>query len=175
MTTEVTLNPSVTNVTVSSTDALSVDLTTSTTTVELTNGEILPQSLGTTDSPTFGSVTTNQTTVVNSTAQTASNFYRKRMIHTGGAVTYTFAATNTISGTDIGKSVVVVNAGTGDIQLDITTSKFFELVPSLDTDYADSSSGGKTGTNAHKLVKGGVAEFIVTETNKILIIGSGIQ
>ena len=57
MTTEVTLNPSVTNVTVSSTDALSVDLTTNTTTVELANGLILPQSLGTGDSPTFTSVT----------------------------------------------------------------------------------------------------------------------
>jgi hypothetical protein len=60
MTTEVTLNPSVTNVTVSSTDALSVDLTTSTTTVELANGLILPQALGTGDSPTFSSVTADE-------------------------------------------------------------------------------------------------------------------
>ena len=121
-------------------------------------------------------ITSHQTTVVTSTAQTiATTSYGVRKIHTGGAVTYTFDATGTISGTDIGKSIVIVNAGTGDIDLDITTSKFFELVPSLDADYADSSSGGKTGTDAHKLVKGGVAEFIVTETNKIIIMGSGIQ
>lgn len=60
MTTEVTLNPSITNVTVSSTDALSVDLTTSTTTVELANGLILPQPLGTGDSPTFSTVTADE-------------------------------------------------------------------------------------------------------------------
>lgn len=53
MTTSVTLNPSVTNVTVSNTDTISVDLTTDSTTVELTNGVILPQSLGTTASPSF--------------------------------------------------------------------------------------------------------------------------
>ena len=57
MSTSVTLNPSVTNVTVSNTDAISVDLTTDSTTVELTNGVILPQALGTGDSPTFNSVT----------------------------------------------------------------------------------------------------------------------
>ena len=163
MSISVSLAPVNTEVSVSSANDITVSLTNPTTTVEVNNQALSIPSL----------ITTSQTTVVNSTAQTASNFYGKRMIHTGGAVTYTFAATGTIS--DVGESVVVVNAGTGDIQLDITTSKFFELVPSLDADYADSSSGGKTGTNAHKLVKGGVAEFIITETNKILIIGSGIQ
>ena len=52
MTTSVTLNPAVTNVTVASPSAISVDLTTSTTTVNVTSG-LLPQNLGTDAIPSF--------------------------------------------------------------------------------------------------------------------------
>ena len=52
MATSVTLNPAVTNVTVASPSAISVDLTTFTTTVNVTSG-LLPQDLGTSAIPSF--------------------------------------------------------------------------------------------------------------------------
>tara|TARA_R100000329_G_scaffold76921_1_gene66131 strand:- start:125 stop:820 length:696 start_codon:yes stop_codon:yes gene_type:complete len=112
--------------------------------------------------------TANITTVVNSTNQTASNFYGQRMIHTGGAVDYTFAETGSISGTDIGKSVVVVNGGTADITCNITTSKFYKMISGIDTSYSGS------GASSITISKGGVVEFIVSEQNKVLVLGSGI-
>ena len=118
------------------------------------------------------SITSSQTTVVASTAQTATNFFGQRFVHTGGNITYTFAA---VGSSDIGKSLTIINAGTGTITLSITTSKFFNLVAGVDPDFADSSSGGTTGSTAHTLAKGGVAEFIVAAADKIIVIGSGIS
>tara|TARA_Y100000361_G_scaffold47583_1_gene41203 strand:- start:1808 stop:3178 length:1371 start_codon:yes stop_codon:yes gene_type:complete len=110
-------------------------------------------------------LTGSQTTVVNSTLQTATNFFGKRMIHTGGAVTYSFAA---VGSDDVGKSVTVINTGTASITLSITTSKFYDLTAGVAPDYSGS------GSSSHTLLKGGVAEFIVTEANKMIILGSGI-
>ena len=117
---------------------------------------------------TADAITSHQTTVVNSSNQTASNFYGQRMIHTGGAVTYTFAETGSISGTNIGKSVVVVNGGTADITCNITTSKFYKMISGIDTSYSGS------GASSITISKGGVVEFIVSEQNKVLVLGSGI-
>ena len=173
MSISVSLAPVNTEVSVSSANDITVSLTNPTTTVEVNNQALsLPQSLGTTDSPTFGSVITSQTTVVASTAQTATNFFGQRFVHTGGNITYTFAA---VGSSDIGKSLTIINAGTGTITLSITTSKFFNLVAGVDPDFADSSSGGTTGSTAHTLAKGGVAEFIVAAADKIIVIGSGIS
>jgi cytoskeletal protein CcmA (bactofilin family) len=110
-------------------------------------------------------ITASQTTVVNSTTQTATNFFGQRMIHTGGDITYSFAA---VGSSDIGKSVSVINAGTGTITLSISTSKFYDLTAGVNPDIAGS------GSSSHTLLKGGVAEFIVTENNKMIIIGSGV-
>ncbi len=112
--------------------------------------------------------TANLTTVVNSTAQTASNFYGQRMIHTGGAVAYAFAETGSISGTDIGKSVVIVNAGTDTITCNFTTSKFYVMTSGNNADLTGS------GASSFTILKGSIAEVVITETNKAIVFGSGI-
>ena len=111
------------------------------------------------------SITSSQTTVINSDAQAPTNFFGQRMIHTGGAITYTFAA---VSSSDIGKSVSVINAGTDTITLSITTSKFYDLTAGVNPDFSGS------GASSHSLLKGGVAEFIVAAADKVLVIGSGV-
>ena len=117
-----------------------------------------------------GGITGHQTSTVVSTAQTATNFYGKRLIHTGGAVTYTFAATGTISsGSDVGKTVTVVNAGTDTITCNITTSKFYNMIAGVNADLSGSGVASVT------IYKGGLAEFVVTETNKVLVFGAGVS
>lgn len=115
-----------------------------------------------------GTVALEPITVVNSTAQTASNFYGQRMIHTGGAVDYTFAETGTISGTAIGKSVVIVNAGTDTITCNFTTSKFYKMVSGNNADVSGS------GVSSFTILKGGIVEVVIIETNKAIVFGSGL-
>ena len=138
----------------------------------------LPSATGTlalTASPTFtGTVTADaytghMTSVVTSSNQTiAETSYGVRKIHTGGAVTYTFDATGTISGTAIGKSIVIVNAGTDTITCNFTTSKFYVMTSGNNADVSGS------GASSFTILKGSIAEVVITETNKALVFGSGI-
>ena len=113
--------------------------------------------------------TANITTVVNSTNQTASDFYGQRMIHTGGAVTYAFAATGAISGADVGKSLVIANAGTDSITCNYTTSKFYKMISGVNSDV------GGSGASSITIAKGGIAEIVITETNKAIVFGAGVS
>lgn len=109
------------------------------------------------------------TSVVSSSAQTiATTSYGVRKIHTGGAVTYTFDATGTISGNDIGKAIVIANAGTDTITCNFTTSKFYKMISGVDADLSGSGLASIT------IAKGGVAEIVITETNKALVFGAGV-
>ena len=119
-----------------------------------------------------GSISGHITTTVSDGDQAnLENFYGQRIIHTGDAHTYTLAATGSISGSDIGKSIIIINGGTDTITINVTTSEFFNMVAGVDPDYDDSSSGGASSVT---VLKGGAAELIVTETNKILVFGSGV-
>jgi hypothetical protein len=113
--------------------------------------------------------TGHMTSVVSSSAQTiATTSYGVRKIHTGGAVSYTFDATGTISGNDIGKAIVIANAGTDTITCNFTTSKFYKMISGVDADLSGSGLASIT------IAKGGVAEIVITETNKALVFGAGV-
>lgn len=126
-------------------------------------------SISTKDLTVDGSITGHQTSSVVTGAQTATNYYGKRLIHTSGAVTYTFAETGPISGSDIGKTVTVVNAGTDSITCNITTSKFHNMIAGVNADYSG------TGISSVIIAKGGLAEFVVVATNKVLVFGAGVS
>ena len=115
------------------------------------------------------SLTGHQTSEVVSGSQTATNYYGKRLIHTSAATTYTFAATGSITGSNVGKTVTVVNAGSGSITCNITTSKFHNMIAGVDANY---SSGGVSDVT---IAKGGLAEFVVVATNKVLVFGAGVS
>jgi hypothetical protein len=86
----------------------------------------------------------------------------KRIIHTGAAVTYTMPD---VGAGDAGKTWTIMNNGTGSLTINRTTnSEFFELV----------AGQTSSATTSITLLKGGVAEFIVQEANKIVVVGSGI-
>lgn len=179
MTTSVTLNPSVTNVTVSNTDTISVDLTTDSTTVELTNGVILPQSLGTTASPSFiglnvtGTVTASSisssqtlaaTTDTSIDASEFATFAGKKIVYTGGAGTLILA--DAVSG-DVGKSWTLLNAGTGALTVDRTTNT--QTIKHLN------GSAVSSGTSNLTVATGAVTEIICTAVDTYIIFGSGIS
>lgn len=109
------------------------------------------------------------TSVVSSSAQTiATTNYGVRKIHTGGAVTYTFNETGAISGNNIGKAIVIANAGTDTITCNFTTSKFYKMISGVDADLSGS------GASSITIAKGGIAEIVITETNKALVFGAGV-
>lgn len=113
--------------------------------------------------------TGHMTSVVSSSAQTiATTNYGVRKIHTGGAVTYTFNETGAISGNDIGKAIVIANAGTDTITCNFTTSKFYKMISGVDADLSGS------GASSITIAKGGIAEIVITETNKALVFGAGV-
>ena len=118
---------------------------------------------------TADAITSHQTTVINSTNQTASNFYGQRMIHTGAAVTYAFAETGSISGTDIGKSVIIANAGTDSITCNFTNSKFYKMISGVNADV------GGSGVSSITIAKGGIAEVVITATDKAIVFGAGVS
>ena len=121
---------------------------------------------GTVDANAF---TGHMTSVVSSTAQTiATTSYGVRKIHTGGAVAYTFNATGAISGTDIGKAIVIANAGTDTITCNFTTSKFYKMISGVNSDLSGSGLASIT------IAKGGIAEIVITQTNKALVFGAGV-
>lgn len=168
MSTSVTLNPSVTNVTVSNTDAISVDLTTDSTTVELTNGVILPQALGTGDSPTFaginvtGTVTAGDTTVNGSftvnnilftnTDLNATEFEAaqgKRIVRQSGTANKTFALFQPAAA-NVGQTWTILNSSSGIITLD-ADSQYFHILDGV-------TLAGKQADWAIK--RGGVVDII---------------
>ena len=194
MATSVTLNPAVTNVTVASPSAISVDLTTSTTTVNVTSG-LLPQNLGTSDSPTFAgltvtsgllpqnlstsdsptfagltvnAITASQTiSIVTDTSIDVTEFATyngKKIIYTGGAGTIILADA---VAADIGKSWTIINAGTGAITIDRTTST--QTIKLLN---GSSVSGGTTNLT---VATGGVIEVICTAADNYITFGSGVS
>ena len=113
--------------------------------------------------------TGHMTSVVSSSAQTiATTNYGVRKIHTGGAVAYTFNATGAISGTDIGKAIVIANAGTATITCNFTTSKFYKMISGVNSDLSGSGLASIT------IAKGGIAEIVITQTNKALVFGAGV-
>ncbi len=113
--------------------------------------------------------TGHMTSVVSSSAQTiATTNYGVRKIHTGSAVTYTFNETGAIAGNDIGKAIVIANAGTDTITCTFTTSKFYKMISGVDADLSGS------GASSITIAKGGIAEIVITETDKALVFGAGV-
>ena len=114
---------------------------------------------------TASSLTASLTVAVESAAKDATAMTAligKRIIHTGGAVAYTMPD---VGAGDVGKTWTIMNNGTGSLTINRTTnSEFFELVAGLTS----------SATTSITLVKGGAAEFIVQEANKIVVVGSGI-
>ena len=188
MATSVTLNPAVTNVTVASASAISVDLTTSTTTVNVTSG-LLPQNLSTSDSPTFAGLTVNaitasqtmqlitgSTTSVNTT-DFLSYAGKRLMVTTSGAITIDLP--NSVAA-DAGKTWVIMNASNNEITLDVDnngTTQYFRILTggSVITPYL--------GQNVShlKITKGGIAELVCLGAGNdisvpsYLIFGSGVH
>tara|TARA_R110002074_G_scaffold381291_3_gene560285 strand:- start:1384 stop:1944 length:561 start_codon:yes stop_codon:yes gene_type:complete len=186
MSISVTLAPVNTEVSVSSANDIAVSLTNPTTTVEVNNQAIsLPQSLGTTDSPTFASITASAITASQTLAPTTDTsisvsefaaFAGKKIIYTGGAGEIDLPAA---VAADNGKSWVIINAGTGALTIDVDGSGTAQFVRFL--------SGGSVATSnsANKIIAaGGSAELICivdgsatnsTTVPNYLIYGGGIS
>tara|TARA_R110000796_G_C14546410_1_gene433429 strand:+ start:388 stop:957 length:570 start_codon:yes stop_codon:yes gene_type:complete len=186
MATSVTLNPAVTNVTVASASAISVDLTTSTTTVNVTSG-LLPQNLGTSDSPTFAGLT------VNGGITSDSFTYSRAVTIQAGDLTPTafkalagkrivknnsVAAASTFTlfqptAADVGKSWIICNASTHNITIYPDTQNVWIL------------DGVTLAANESSWIikKGGVAELVCIDSHAdggqssaptFIIFGAGI-
>jgi len=138
MATSVTLNPAVTNVTVASPSAISVDLTTSTTTVNVTSG-LLPQNLGTSDSPTFagltvnGGITSNSFTYSRAVALQDGNLSGSQYLALAGKRIIQSGSTNPTYtlfqpvAADVGKSWIICNPSTVNITIDPDTQNVWIL------------------------------------------------
>ena len=89
----------------------------------------------------------------------------KKIIHTGGTDAVTYDVPSMKETEHVGKTWTVVNAGTGDIDLNLGGGSFTKLY-----------SGGSqaTGLSTIKLLKGGVAELVVIPDGVIVAFGSGL-
>jgi len=203
MSISVSLAPVNTEVSVSSSNDVTVSLTNPTTTVEVNNQALaLPQSLGTGDSPTFTSVKLEDASSNTTTIQEGAS----------GNITLTLpASTGTVALTsDIGfvaPTTVVGSAAISDMTSNISkkyvhtggavTLKFPNVTASsnLGNTWVVVNAGTDTLTfdrvsasqfkklngstvaslaNTITLSKGGVAELTVTADNQIIIFGSGV-
>ena len=173
MTTTVTVEPAKTDVTVSSTDAISVDLTTSSTTVEIANGGLtftgtLPSSPTFSGTVTAGSFTSSLTYQESGTSVNASTFagYAGKRVVLNGTVAATYELPAAVSG-DVGKTWIIHNASNKSITLDVDTNG--QTVKHL------TGAAVTPHTSDMTIVAGGVAELTCTAVDTYIIVGGGIS
>jgi len=172
--TTVTVEPAKTDVTVSSSDAISVDLTTSSTTLEIANGGLTFNG----SLPDFFDGSQNISNYVTSTGiDSASEFSAlagKKIVYTGGGVTVPLPNPTSITA---GTAWVILNAGTGNITIDVDGDSVAQQVRFL-----SGAAVATSNSNNLRLTPGGVAELICIKdgtTNSsskpnYLIFGSGL-
>jgi len=178
MTTSLNVTPSVTTVTVTNPDAITVEL---------------PQGLGPSNSPTFAGLTTGTATITGAATLAGgatvtggltasqnieivttssgpiyttafSTYQSKKVIYTGTGATLLLPPP---IAADVGKSWTFINAGTGALSATRTNTEM--LIKYLD------GSAVSAGTATLTIATGGVTEIICTAVNTYVIFGSGIS
>lgn len=181
MSISVTLAPVNTEVSVSSANDIAVSLTNPTTTVEVNNQAIaLPQSLGTTDSPTFSSVTASQTLApTTDTSLSVSEFAAfagKRIINTASATNTTYGLPTPVAA-DVGKSWVICNPTDSEITIDHDASGTANYIWIMDGVTLAAAASSWT------IKKGAIVEIVVAASDSgggsatapnYLIFGAGL-